>query len=185
MHINNLKQYYFIKTFDQNNLSNLPNNVVLIYRNYVKPTDINTIKIIRDFCKKKKLKFYISNDFKLALKLGLDGVYLPSFNKDYYHNCYSYNRKFDVVGSAHNIHEIKIKIKQNVSKIFIAPTFKKKRGKIYGLYNFVKIKSFSTKNLIALGGINNKNIKRLIMFNAFGFAAINYFKKKGPYKRGL
>ena len=33
------------------------------------------------FCKKKKIKFFLSNEIKLALKLDLDGVYLPSFNK--------------------------------------------------------------------------------------------------------
>ena len=33
---------------------------------------------------------------------------------------------------------------------------------------------------IALGGINEKNFKRLKLINPAGFAGISYFKKKGP-----
>ena len=39
----------------------------------------------KNVLKKKGNKFYLANDFKLALKLGLDGVYLPSFNKKFNH----------------------------------------------------------------------------------------------------
>ena len=40
---------------------------------------------------------------------------------------------------------------------------------------------FNPKKTIALGGINQKNIKFLKLFNLHGFAAIDYFdKKKGP-----
>ena len=36
---------------------------------------------LRSYCNKKKLKFYISNNVKLAIKFKADGIYLPSFNK--------------------------------------------------------------------------------------------------------
>ena len=34
---------------------------------------------IKNYCKKKLIKFYLSNNIKLAIKLDLDGVYIPSF----------------------------------------------------------------------------------------------------------
>ena len=34
------------------------------------------------------------------------------------------------------------------------------------------------KKVVALGGINNINIKRLSMLNISGFAAIDFFKNK-------
>ena len=33
-------------------------------------------------CKLQKRKFYLANNLKLAKKLNLDGVYIPSFNKN-------------------------------------------------------------------------------------------------------
>ena len=174
-------QYYFINDFDQNNLKNLPKNVFLIYRNYNKPINIIVIKKVKNYCRHRKIKFYIANNFKLALKLKLDGVYLPSFNKDFYHNSYIYKKDFEILGSAHNLYETKIKCKQKVQQIFISPVFKEKNNNILGLYNFCKFKNFTNKSLIALGGANTKNIKRLRMLKVKGFAAINFFKKKkGP-----
>ena len=41
---------------------------------------------------------------------------------------------------------------------------------------------YNQKKTIALGGINQKNIKFLKIFNLDGFAAIDYFDKKRPLK---
>ena len=57
------------------------------------------------------IKFYLANNVKLALKLKLDGAYIPSFNKDIKHLSYSFPKKFIIIGSAHNNKEIKIKTK--------------------------------------------------------------------------
>ena len=43
---------------------------------------------IKNFCKNTNKKFYLSNNIKVAIKLDLDGVYLPSFNKQIIQNCY-------------------------------------------------------------------------------------------------
>ena len=61
------------------------------------------------YCKKKSVKFYLSNDIRLAIKLNLDGAYIPSFNKSFKHLSYSFKKEFKIVGSAHNLREIKIK----------------------------------------------------------------------------
>ena len=122
---------------------------------------------------------YLSNNFKLALKLRLDGVYLPSFNKDIRYNCYKFKKNFDVIGSAHNVTELNTKIRQRVKSIFIAPVFRKKRYDL-GIYGFLKLKNFTTKNLIILGGVTKQKINMISLLNAEGFAAIKYFQKKRP-----
>ena len=109
-----------INEFDPNHISKIDRNISLIYRNYKKKIDENLIKKIKYFCKKKKIKFLLSNNFKLAIRLDLDGVYLPSFNKDFRHNNYLLKKEFIVLGSAHNLKEIKIKEKQGVKAIFIS-----------------------------------------------------------------
>ena len=39
---------------------------------------------------RRGIKFYLSNNIKLAIKLTLDGVYIPAFNKSFKHLAYSY-----------------------------------------------------------------------------------------------
>ena len=88
MHKSLPKYYYFIDSFNKEHIKNLNKNIAIIFRNYTKPLDLNQIIIIKEFCKLTKRKFLISNNVKLALKLNLDGVYLPSFNKSYKINNY-------------------------------------------------------------------------------------------------
>ena len=55
----------------------------------------------------------------MQLNLDLDGAYIPSFNKNTNHLAYSYKKNFNIIGSAHNLKEIRIKEKQGVQKIFL------------------------------------------------------------------
>ena len=133
----------------------------------------------KKYCNKFKIKFLISSEIDLAFKLKLDGVYLPSFNKKFYHKKFQNFKNFLIIGSAHSLKEIRIKEKQNVEQIFLSPLFKiKKTNKLLGIIRFNNLSKFTKKSLIALGGINKNNIKQLKLINAEGFAGITYFKKK-------
>ena len=101
--------------------------IALIYRNYNKRTSLELIRKIKTFCKLNKRIFILSNNYKLALKMDLDGVYIPSFNSDLKHLNYPKKKNFIVLGSAHNIKEIRIKEVQKVDAIFIASLFYKKK----------------------------------------------------------
>ena len=130
---------------------------------------------IRNYCKRKKIKFYISNNIKLAISLNLDGVYLPSFNQNFNHLGYSFKKNFVIVGSAHNNKEIKIKEKQGVSAIFLSSLFKKNKNYL-GLNKFKLLSKLTIKKIIPLGGISDQNLKKLRLLNCFGFAGISYFE---------
>ncbi len=186
MHINNLKKYYFINKFDPDHIKNLHKNISIIYRNYSSKYDEKLIFKIKKFCKKSKRKFFLSNNFKLAIKLRLDGVYLPSFNRELISKIYTLNRNFKVIGSAHNVKEMLIKEKQGVSEIFFSSLFKKNKNYL-GINKFKVISSKCKVSKIALGGVNQSNINKLKLLNVSGFAGISYFedKKKAPKIRGL
>jgi len=130
---------------------------------------------IRNYCKKKKIKFFISNNIKLAINLNLDGVYLPSFNQNFNHLEYSFKKNFVIVGSAHNNKEIKIKEKQGVSAIFLSSLFKKNKNYL-GLNKFKLLSKLTTKKIIPLGGISDQNLKKLRLLNCSSFAGISYFE---------
>ena len=125
--------------------------------------------------RKQGNKFFLANNFKLALKLGLDGVYIPSFNKNYNHLAYSTFLNFTVVGSAHNLKEIRIKELQKAKVIFISSLFKKNKNYL-GLNKFKILKNCTKKKVVALGGISKKNIKKIKLLKISGIAGISYFR---------
>jgi thiamine-phosphate pyrophosphorylase len=181
MHFKNLKKYYFINKFDPTHIKKLNKDVSIIYRKYTSKIDENLIFKIKNFCKKDGRKFFLSNNFKLAVKFGLDGVYLPSFNKKQNHQIYLRRKNFLILGSAHNIKEIKEKERQQVDIIFISSLFKNKKT-FLGLNKFNILSKHTKSKIVALGGINKENFTKLKLLNIFGFAGITFFdvKKNGP-----
>ena len=168
-------KFYFINSFKKNNIDNLDNNTAIIYRNYKSKLNLNEIIKIKNYCSKKRIKFYLSNNFKIALKLGLNGAYIPSFNKTFTHLNYEIKKSFTILGSAHNVKEIRIKERQKVSLIFISSIFKRNKNYL-GTYNFNSLKNLTKKDVVCLGGISKFNIKKVSRFNCFGIAGISYFE---------
>ena len=128
---NFLKIYYFIDQFNRQEIKNLNKNIALIYRNYKEKYDFKLIKKIKKFCKKNKRELYISNNLRLALRLDLNGVYIPAFNKLCNYKNLNSKKNFKIIGSAHNLPEIKNKEIQGCSSIFIAPLFKTKKSNYF------------------------------------------------------
>ena len=175
MHKNFNETYHFIDKFKESDLIKLNSKISLIYRNYKTKISIPIIKNIKQFCKKTNRKFYLANNVKLAYQLGLDGAYIPSFNQSIRHNSFSKKKNFKLIGSAHNIKEILIKEKQKIKCIFLSPVFQTQKNKTYlGIYRFMLLKKITSNKVIALGGINNFNLKRLQLTNCFGIASISF-----------
>lgn len=179
MHKILIEKYCFINSFDPNLIKCQDKNTTIIYRNYNKKNTLNEILKIKAFCRKNNYKLFLANNIELAMKLGVNGAYIPSFNKDFKHLSYSLRKGFILIGSAHNFEEIKIKKKQKVQKIFLSSIFKKNKNYL-GINKF-KIYSRNFKDkIIALGGINNNNLKKIKLLNVYGIAGISFFKKKAP-----
>ena len=168
-------KYYFINKFDTNNIDKQDKQTTIIYRNYSTKIDPSLILKIKSYCKKKSIKFYLSNNIRLAIKLNLDGAYIPSFNKSLKHLAYSYKRNFKIVGSAHNLKEIRIKENQNVTKIFLSSLFKKNKN-FLGINKFKILSKLTKKNIVILGGISSNNKRKLSLLDQTDFAGISYFE---------
>jgi thiamine-phosphate pyrophosphorylase len=182
MHKNNLPKYFlFVDKYEKNILKNDITNLGIIYRNYSKKQNESDIYRLRSYCNKKKIKFYISNNLKLAVKFKTDGIYIPSFNKRITFNKVNLNKNFKIIGSAHNQIEIKKKLDQGCEAIFLSPLFKITKNKKYlGVCRFKLLTLKYEKKFIALGGIRKKNINTLRMLNIYGMAGITYLKKNRP-----
>ena len=175
-----MNKYYFIKNFNQSHIDKQDKKTIIIFRNYDQEINNKLILTIKNYCKKKGNKFLISNNIKLAIKLDLDGAYIPSFNKDKKHLSYSVKKNFIILGSAHNIFEMRTKELQGVNAIFLSSIFKKNKNYL-GMNKFKSFSLLSKKPLIALGGISINNLKKLNLIDCAGFAGISFFEqKKGP-----
>ena len=174
------KIFFYINELNdiqKENLNQLK-NINIIYRNYQKTDYLNNALKLQDYCKKRNFKLYISNDEKLAIKLRSYGLYIPSFN-----NKKKYLKSsLHIIGSAHNEIELRKKISQGCKEIFISPIFNtysdsNKIGKGLNFYQNIMLK-FSKIHIHALGGINEKNIKKIILLKGRGFSSISMIDKK-------
>ena len=176
----NFNIYYFINEFDKNEIEKLSTQISLIYRNYNKKNEPNElIKLVRH-CKNNGRKVYISNDLKDAIKYNFNGLYIPSFNRKLvFKNIVKKN--FELIGSAHNLAEIKMKEKQGCSSIFLSPIFQNNKNKKFlGVIKANLLKNFTKEKIILLGGVNYKTLKRLKICSPNGIASISWIKKNGP-----
>ena len=199
-------KYYFINKFETNNIDKQDRETIIIYRNYsAEQTSDDIIIKIKNYCKKKGIKFYLSNNIRLAIKLNLDGAYIPSFNKNTKHLSYSLKKNFKVIGSAHNLKEIRTKETQKVGKIFLSSLFKKNKNYLginkfkllskltrkkvvilggisknnknfLGINRFKLLSKLTKKKVVVLGGISNNNKKKINLLDQTDFAGISYFE---------
>tara|TARA_B100001057_G_scaffold367824_1_gene371212 strand:+ start:1594 stop:2136 length:543 start_codon:yes stop_codon:yes gene_type:complete len=173
--------YYFIDKFDRNEILTLDKKINIIYRNYEEKNIDNIIRELSYYCKFTKRKLFLSNNIKIALRYGLDGLYIPSFNKILNYENKNFKKNFKIIGSAHNYKEIKIKEKQGCKEIFISPIFYNPKNKKYlDIVRFNNLKLTFKVNAIALGGINEGNLKKLKCTKVIGFAGISWIKKNRP-----
>jgi len=170
--------FIFTDEYNKEIFKNKNLNIGVIYRNYKGENREGQLIKIAHACKRKRYQLFISNDKRLVYKYKADGIYIPSFNKtEKFSNLEK--RPIKIIGSAHSQIEIKKKIQQKCEAIFLSPVFYVKKSKNYlNLYKFNNL-SYSNKiNILALGGISEKNIRKLKLLSIKGFGGISFFKKK-------
>ena len=169
-------KYYFNNSLDTNLIHKQDQSTAIIYRNY--NDDIvqrELILKIKKICKKRSIKFFLANNVKLAINLDLDGAYIPSFNKNFSHLNYSFKKNFLLIGSAHNLKEIRVKELQKVRAIFISSLFKRNKNYL-GVNRFKLISNLTKKRVVALGGISKKNLKIIKLLSINYFGGISFFE---------
>jgi len=173
--------YYFIDKFDRDEILKLDKKINIIFRNYKIKNIDSEIKKIKNLCKSTNRKIFVAGNLKIALKYRLNGLYIPAFHiKQNYANL-NLTKDFKIIGSAHNIKEVKIKEKQGCTNIFISPIFHNPKNNFFlGIIKFNLINLFTNVKTIALGGINQNNIKLLRSTKVEGYASITWIKKNRP-----
>ncbi len=173
--------FIFIDKYNSRIFRNKNINIGIIYRNYeAKDRDKELAKIAKA-SKISGYKLFVSNDIKLALKYKAYGFYIPAFNRNKRYSNLE-KKTMIILGSAHNQKEIYEKIAQKCIGIFLSPLFFVSKAKNFlGLNRFNYMSNSNKVNFFALGGVTEKNSKKLKLLSIKGFGGITIFKKKtGP-----
>ena len=176
------KNYFFIiESIKDISLENIKirNKFSIIYRNQKIIENKSDLLSFRKKCKLKAIKFFVANDINLAFLLNADGLYLSAFNKSLRFLA-AKRSTFEIIGSAHNLREITMKIRQGCKLILLSKLFLVSYDKKSNYLGLVKFNNFLKfyKNLVPLGGINVRNLNSLKNINSTGFALMSEIKKK-------
>ena len=175
-----MKYFYFSSNLNyQDNLLRYKDKSIIIYNTKDSVNESELINL-RKFCKDKNIKFYIINDLKFAFRHKADGLIITSNNK---RPIYNFNKRIVRIGIVHNQREYYEKIQQKCDYIFLSPIFLNKKysvSKNLGILKFNLISLNWKIRILALGGINKKNLKKIKLTKSAGIGAITFFKKKGP-----
>ena len=145
------------------NIKKFKNLSIIFKNNYNQGFNLENFIKIKKFCVRNKIKLYMMDDFKTAIKLKTDGIYYSSTNNkiDIY-----YKKSFKIIGSAHSQREYYFKKKQGCEYIFLSPLFENKKysnNKLLGVNKFNLMSNNWATKLVALAGINEKNYKKVFM----------------------
>ena len=188
--MNFLKKFLFLDNINKlisKNICNIKDISIIILIN---PSEENNqTKIIKfykiiHFCKTNNLPFFVSNNYKLAIKTKANGVYLTSSNRKIIYK--NFKKNITIIGTAHNQIEYYFKKKQNCSLIFLSPFFLTKKytvNKVLGPLKFNLIANTWKANLGCLGGVTANNYKKIKLTKAIslGFKSLIFKgEKKNP-----
>ena len=154
-------------------------------KNYKEKKIIQIGKKVRLICKKYKTKFIVNDNPFVAKKLNADGCHLGQ--KDMKFNKAKKIIKNKIIGvTCHNSREL-IKKAVNLKPAYIAigAFFKSstKKVKYKADINLLKyVKRLTKIPIVTIGGINNKNYKKLLLNNANFLAISGYIWNNKKYK---
>ena len=88
------KFYFFTTYINEQMFKNVVKfkNIAIIYNNKYIDNENNFLNI-KKFCKNNNIKFFILDNFRLAVKYKLDGIILSHNNKRAYLNLNNYKKK--------------------------------------------------------------------------------------------
>ena len=136
---------------------------------------INIGRKIKKICKKFKVKFLINDDPYLAKRLNADGCHLGQKDTDILSARQILGKKIIGITCHNSIKLAKTAIKYNPNYIAFGAFYptKTKRVKYKANISILKkIKKYSKLPIVAIGGISDKNYKKLLL-NKANFLAIS------------
>ena len=142
-------------------------------------------KKIQQICKKNHVKFLVNDDPMLSKKLNADGCHLGQKDMDIKNARKIIGNKIIGITCHNSIGLAKTAIKEKASYIAIGAFFstKTKKVKFKATTKILnKVKKLTKVPIVAIGGINFDNYKKLLLNNANLLAISGYIWNNKKYK---
>ena len=141
-------------------------------------------KKIHQICKKNNVKFIVNDDPLLSKKLNADGCHLGQKDMDIKNARKIIGKKIIGVTCHNSIKLAKAAIKENADYIAFGAFFSTKTKKVIfkaDIKILNKIKKLTKTPIVAIGGINFDNYKKLLLNNANLLAISSYVWNNKKY----
>jgi thiamine-phosphate pyrophosphorylase len=140
---------------------------------------------VQNICKENKVKFLINDDPILAKRLGADGCHLGQKDMNIKEARKIIGKKIIGITCHNSITLAKIAIKAKASYLAFGAFYSSKTKKTNheaDVKILKKIKKITKTPIVAIGGINSKNYKKLLLNNANFLAISGYIWNNKKYK---
>ena len=154
-------------------------------KKYSFPQKIVIGKIIKKICKKNGVKFLVNDDPILSKKLNADGCHLGQKDMDIKNARKIMGNKIIGITCHNSVRLAKAAVKDKASYIAFGAFFstKTKKVKFKATIKILnKVKKLTRTPIVAIGGINFNNYKKLLLNNANLLAISGYVWNNKKYK---
>ena len=150
------------------------------FKNYSFKKNVLIGKRIKKICKKLKIKFLVNDNPLLAKKINADGCHLGQKDMSLLDARKLLGKKIIGITCHNSLKLAKVAIKDGADYIAFGAFFSTKTKKVNYKANIRILKKLKmSKNIpiVAIGGINNLNFKKLLLNNADFLAISGYIWK--------
>ena len=147
------------------------------FKNYSFKKNVLIGKRIKKICKKLKIKFLVNDNPLLAKKINADGCHLGQKDMNLLEARKLLGKKIIGITCHNSLKLAKVAIKDGADYIAFGAFFSTKTKKVKHKANIRILKKLKmSKNIpiVAIGGINNLNFKKLLLNNADFLAISGY-----------
>jgi len=157
---------------------NLPRGSALIYRHFGAPDKEMMVRRLRILAFERELQFLIGQDEDLARQCGADGLHIPERHLGRAKALRHRYPDWVLTGAAHSELALKRAAHAKLDAAILSPVFESQSpsaGKPLGVEIFTDWVRAADLPVIALGGLNDRNVAQLRNSGAAGIAGISGF----------
>jgi thiamine-phosphate pyrophosphorylase len=154
----------------------LPRGSVVVYRSFGAHDRLDIARRLRRVTHERGLRLLIGLDWRLARRVGADGVHLPQRAMAMAPVLRRRGPDWLISAAAHDLAAIAAAARWRPDALLVSPVFPSRSpsaGRPLGVVRFAAMTRRASTPVIALGGVNGRTAKRLLATGAAGVAAID------------
>ena len=160
----------------RNAILRLPAGSGFIFRQYDHPERERMAQTFLRLCRKRRIVFLLAGDWRMALRIHADGVHFPQGQAHQARAIRTVRPDAIVTVAAHNLRSMHRAHHFGADAILLSPVFATQShpgGAVLGPARFAHAAHKFPVPVIALGGLNRGNVRRLKGSGAAGIAGIS------------